>query len=114
MNTFKKSIITSVLFFAVLPIMVGAATQTEEELRQKLIQQIIQLQAAIAALQNTSTSALNLTTNLWQGTKGAEVTKLQQFLKSTGDFTYPEITGYYGPVTTEAVKRYQCRVLNNQ
>jgi len=112
MNTFKKSIITSVLFFAVLPIMVGAATQTEEELRQKLIQQIIQLQAAIAALQNTSTSALNLTTNLWQGTKGAEVTKLQQFLKSTGDFTYPEITGYYGPVTTEAVKRYQCRVLS--
>jgi peptidoglycan hydrolase-like protein with peptidoglycan-binding domain len=46
------------------------------------------------------------------GTENSEVTKLQTFLKQTGDFTYSQITGYYGNVTAEAVQRYQCREMN--
>jgi peptidoglycan hydrolase-like protein with peptidoglycan-binding domain len=38
-----------------------------------------------------------------------EVSKLQLFLKRTGDFTHPEITGYFGPATEMAVKKWQAR-----
>lgn len=37
------------------------------------------------------------------------VSDLQRFLSSTGDFTYPRITGYYGDATVAAVKRFQAR-----
>ncbi len=46
------------------------------------------------------------------GLRSNNVIKLQQFLKTTGDFTYPEFTNYYGNQTKLAVQRYQCRTLN--
>lgn len=57
----------------------------------------------------TQTAAPTLTRNLTLGTKGDDVSALQQFLTQTGDYTYPEVTGYYGPVTQAAVERYQAR-----
>ena len=54
----------------------------------------------------------NITRNLYLGTKGDDVRLLQIFLKSTGYFNYPEITGYYGNATKQAVQRFQCAVLN--
>lgn len=59
-----------------------------------------------------SSSDLVLTRSLYKGTRGTDVSKLQIFLKQTGDFTYPTITGYYGSVTVKAVQRYQCRILS--
>ncbi len=53
-----------------------------------------------------------LARSLYIGVKGTDVTQLQTFLKSTGDFIYPTITGYYGSVTAQAVQRYQCRELS--
>jgi peptidoglycan DL-endopeptidase LytE len=41
------------------------------------------------------------------GAKGESVSVLQRHLKTLGYFTYPKITGYYGSVTAEAVKRFQ-------
>jgi peptidoglycan DL-endopeptidase LytE len=41
------------------------------------------------------------------GVKGEIVSTLQQHLKTLGYFTYPKITGYYGPITAEAVKKFQ-------
>jgi peptidoglycan hydrolase-like protein with peptidoglycan-binding domain len=41
------------------------------------------------------------------GDSGAAVTALQQRLKSLDYYDYSRITGYYGPVTLEAVKRFQ-------
>jgi peptidoglycan DL-endopeptidase LytE len=41
------------------------------------------------------------------GSRGAEVSKLQQNLKQLGYFTYPKITGYYGTVTADAVRQFQ-------
>ena len=46
-------------------------------------------------------------TNLTAGTTSAGVSALQQNLKTLGYFTYPTLTGYYGPITTQAVKDYQ-------
>ncbi|WP_027409236.1 peptidoglycan-binding protein [Anoxybacteroides tepidamans] len=46
-------------------------------------------------------------TALKVGTKGDTVKTLQQQLKTLGYFTYPEITGYYGTVTADAVKKFQ-------
>lgn len=50
--------------------------------------------------------------NLWRGVRGDDVNQLQQYLRSTDDYKYPRITGYYGSVTEAAVRRYQCRKMN--
>jgi peptidoglycan hydrolase-like protein with peptidoglycan-binding domain len=59
----------------------------------------------------STAEALTLTTNLSLDSSGPSVSSLQEFLKGTGDFTHPRITGYYGTVTVSAVQKYQCRVL---
>lgn len=41
------------------------------------------------------------------GARGEEVKQVQTKLKQLGYFTYPEITGYYGTVTADAVRRFQ-------
>jgi peptidoglycan hydrolase-like protein with peptidoglycan-binding domain len=41
------------------------------------------------------------------GDKGDEIKKLQQRLKALEYYTYSKITGYYGPKTQEAVRRFQ-------
>lgn len=41
------------------------------------------------------------------GDKGDEVTRIQQRLKDLEYYEYPSITGYYGPVTQQAVARFQ-------
>ncbi|MDP3996218.1 MAG: peptidoglycan-binding protein [bacterium] len=52
-----------------------------------------------------------LYTGKTDGESGGDVSRLQRFLKEKGYYSYPEITGYYGPATEEAVKRFQ--VANN-
>ncbi len=44
---------------------------------------------------------------LSEGMWHEDVKELQQVLLSKGHFPYPKDTGYYGPVTTEAVKDFQ-------
>ena len=46
-------------------------------------------------------------TSLNPGDKGSEVSDLQQRLQDLEYYDYSSITGYYGPVTTEAVERFQ-------
>ncbi len=41
------------------------------------------------------------------GDKGSDISKLQQRLKDLEYYDYASITGYYGPVTAEAVKKFQ-------
>ena len=50
---------------------------------------------------------LILTRNLHFGSRGADVSKLQRYLKEKG-YYYGNIVGYYGPLTRKAVQRYQC------
>jgi len=41
------------------------------------------------------------------GDRGSEVEKIQTKLKELGYYDYSKITGYFGPITKEAVKRFQ-------
>jgi hypothetical protein len=47
------------------------------------------------------------TKELAVGAESSEVAQLQLTLRAFGHFKHPSITGYYGPVTEEAVKSYQ-------
>ncbi|MCK7607531.1 peptidoglycan-binding protein [Geobacillus stearothermophilus] len=49
----------------------------------------------------TSSDALTI------GSRGDDVRKLQQQLKQLGYFTYSDITGYYGVLTADAIRRFQ-------
>ena len=41
------------------------------------------------------------------GSSGSEVREIQSRLKDLGYFKYPNITGYYGTITRDAVKAFQ-------
>lgn len=51
----------------------------------------------------SSTNSITLA----QGMTSSSVSALQTNLKTLGYFTYPTITGYFGTITTHAVKDYQ-------
>ena len=89
---------------------------------QSLLKIVQQLQTQLAALNETPPTTITTptptlptfcstlsTTRFGIGLRSLNVIKLQQFLKQTGDFTYPEFTQYYGQVTKRAVQSYQCR-----
>lgn len=44
---------------------------------------------------------------LTQGMSSSDVTQLQLNLQTLGYFTYPTATGYFGPITSDAVWRFQ-------
>jgi peptidoglycan hydrolase-like protein with peptidoglycan-binding domain len=76
-----------------------------------LKQEIIKLQAQLLALsvsQNPSVCS-SFYGDLYYGMNSNQVSCLQQYLKSLGPEIYPEalVTGYFGPLTKAAVKRYQ-------
>ena len=76
-----------------------------------LQQEIVKLQAqllALSASQNSSTCS-PFYSDLYFGMNSNQVSCLQQYLKSLGPEIYPEalVTGYFGPLTQAAVKRYQ-------
>lgn len=79
---------------------------------QALMAQIQQLQAQIAALiqaqNNLQHQALQLIGTLHRGMHGDEVRQLQEILATDKDvFSKDNITGFFGPMTEEAVKRFQ-------
>lgn len=112
---FKKYfivVVVGLLFFNV------ASAQTVAPAEQDLLTIIKQLQTQIQALQ---TQVVDLKTEiqsvklelkfnraLAQGATGDDVKQLQEFLKTfTGSYPDGSITGYYGPRTEAAVKRFQ-------
>ncbi len=90
----------------------------EEKIKQELLKQIEFLKKQVALLQQQLAYLLTLkqkpiclgfSQDLYYGMNSEEVKCLQIFLKNLGPEIYPEglITGYYGPLTMAAVKRYQ-------
>ncbi len=63
----------------------------------------------IANVRNVACPNINRTLAL--GSTGKDVEELQRFLKALSYYTYPEITGYFGPVTERAVQNFQCQKL---
>ena len=47
--------------------------------------------------------------DLWLGCKGVDVKMLQKALKQLGFFRYDILTEYFGSITKEAVKEFQCK-----
>lgn len=87
------------------------SSQSTAVLIQQLQEQIKSLQAQVSSLAtqlNAVKVELNLTRTLRPGLAGDDVKRLQEFLKKYPD-VYPEglVTGYYGPLTEQAVKRLQ-------
>jgi peptidoglycan hydrolase-like protein with peptidoglycan-binding domain len=64
------------------------------------------LSSATAPTASTG-STVSFTRSLYLGESGSDVVALQQFLKQQGYFTYPTVTGYFGPITEAAVKAFQ-------
>ncbi|MDL2238418.1 peptidoglycan-binding protein [Christensenellaceae bacterium OttesenSCG-928-K19] len=56
---------------------------------------------------STSTEQTPNSVMLFPGDKGDAIIELQQKLKECEFYDYPSITGYFGPVTEEAVKKFQ-------
>lgn len=52
-------------------------------------------------------NTLKFNNNLWQGMRSDEVKELQKRLRAEGFFTFPQDTGYFGPITFAAVQEYQ-------
>jgi peptidoglycan hydrolase-like protein with peptidoglycan-binding domain len=89
----------------------GATTTDNTALIQKLLAQIVVLQAELNKLieakgGNTTTPTCTFTRTLREGTQGTDVTCLQTYLKKKGHFN-GTATGYYGPVTRDAVYKWQ-------
>ncbi len=98
----------------------GNNKEAEQKIIQQLLQQIEELKRKINVLlaqrllnktYQTNPQCLSFKKDLYYGMKAEEVKCLQVFLANLGDDIYPEklITGYYGPLTMAAVKRFQAK-----
>lgn len=124
-NRLIAAFVMGVVFFTVLsfaqPAHALSSSYSREEMMkiiQDLMAQITSLQAQLVAQQEVSSSSgggqcVQFTHSMYMGvsdsTTAGEVTKLQNFLTKSGDYTYGEITGYFGPATQEAVQRWQAK-----
>ena len=86
--------------------------QLEEQVKV-LQSQVLNFQCELGTTKKELTEVkteLNLTHSLVRGSSGDEVKTLQEFLKQFPDI-YPEglVTGYFGPLTEAAVKKFQER-----
>jgi len=75
---------------------------------QSKIQIMNQAKSEVKEAKEQVKSTLRLTRQLWVGLTSEEVETLQEFLATDPDI-YPEglVTGYFGPLTQRAVKRFQ-------
>jgi peptidoglycan hydrolase-like protein with peptidoglycan-binding domain len=106
----------------ILPFPVAAQSSADIQAQIEQLTQIISIlqarivaqggQASVAPTQTTSTLCIDIPVDLKPnyfdiGGPGP-ISRLQEFLKASGDYSR-EITGYYGPVTTAAVQKWQAR-----
>lgn len=101
---------------------------SENEVRQQLISLIKQLlerlqsQGITMSVSNssagsgdtdTSGACVDIKNPLYLGASdnatNGDVSRLQNFLRTTGDLSYPEATGFYGQSTLQAVQKWQSR-----
>lgn len=94
------------------------ATQTSAEIEAQIANLLSQVETLRAKLKTVEAgnsgnvmTKVKIDTRLNQGATGEQVRFLQQLLASDPTL-YPEglVTGYYGPATAEAVKRFQSKL----
>ena|SRR3989344_570608 len=118
MSVRNKLIAASVGVGMLLPMLAFAQTTTPSTGIQALLEQIKSLQAQLVSLQQQQVTArqqqqqvfVSLVATLKEGSIGDQVTTLQTLL-ALDPSLYPEgkITGYFGKLTAQAVKRFQKR-----
>lgn len=118
-----KRISISVLCIFALSLPIAASALTAEEIQQQIAQLLAQIEVLQQQIAQTSTIVVNngnstagtacfrAYRNLFRGLRGSDVEELQRFLLNTSDFTFGEITGYFGSATELAVQKFQCREL---
>jgi peptidoglycan hydrolase-like protein with peptidoglycan-binding domain len=110
----KKLIISSTLC-AVLVLGAGvahaetASTTTTTTSTSSMLAKIQELMKLIAELQAKLTAARGEIKDLMKGAEGAEVKEIQELLASDPSIFGVKPTGYYGPLTEEAIKKFQAR-----
>lgn len=119
-----KKIIATSLFMCVM-VVAGANVAAAEEdavvtsasvseqltLLEQLMKQVEELQAKLASLREQMDGVReNIRENLSQGMSGDDIERVQELL-ATDPSLYPEglVTGYFGPLTSAALKRFQER-----
>ena len=123
----KKLIVATTILFAIslggiTPIASAQTNDTESSTIESLLAQIQELFALVQSLQTQIQTlqakqgelkeeikaTLQLTRQLREGMRNADVTLLQELLATDSEI-YPEglVTGYFGPLTKAAVKRLQ-------
>ncbi|MBI4093629.1 tail fiber domain-containing protein [Candidatus Kaiserbacteria bacterium] len=119
----RRISISSVLCVLALSLPIATSALTVEDIRQQIAQLLAQIEALQQQIAQTPTTAANdgsatasaacfrAYRNLFRGLRGSDVEELQRFLLNTGDFTFGEITGFFGSATERAVQRFQCREL---
>lgn len=104
----KNVIAVSLILGFMMPVLAAAQTTTSASV-QTLLDQIKALQAQIVALQQQRQEiVVQLVATLKEGSRGDQVTALQQMLSQDSSL-YPEgiVSGYFGKLTAAAVKRFQ-------
>lgn len=106
--TLKQWVMGFVFTLVVVPTLAHAATIAELQV------QLRALQAQLATLQvqqrtTVTTSCPNLIRNLSRGSRGADVTQLQQLLIAQNLLTPDSATGFFGALTEAAVKQWQSK-----
>jgi len=103
----------SIIILAALVLFFGPASSAHADTREELLAQIEDLKAIIAELTEALRDKIfnenkdfRFERNLFIGSVGADVEKLQTFLAKNTQF-YPEglVTGYYGELTSGAIER---------
>ncbi len=109
----NRLLILLVLASLVLPSFLSAATIAELQAQlQILMAQFTALQTqtqTATAPQGGAASCPNLVRNLFRGSRGSDVTQLQQFLISQKLLTPDSATGFFGAMTEVAVKQWQSK-----
>jgi peptidoglycan hydrolase-like protein with peptidoglycan-binding domain len=110
------SVIAAVLTFGPLATAQAqtALEEVEVQIKALLVQiedlrnQLKELEKKKSELRKSLKETLALTRNLWSGLSHEEVKLLQEILRTDPEI-YPEglITGYFGPLTQNAVKKFQ-------
>lgn len=108
----KKFIVAGLASLALVAVVAvpnaKAETQTVAEQIAALLTQLKSLQEQLSKLQGEVHTLIK--SNLTEGTTDEDVKKVQEILASDPTI-YPEgkVTGFYGPLTREAIKRFQTK-----
>ena len=109
--SFKARVVSEVPEVSLPPVQPPAPSPPAAQSIQMILDQIKSLQEQISGLQsqpgNPPISSFSLNRDLFVGSAGNDVRRLQEFLAGEGVYPEARITGYFGPLTRGAVARFQ-------